>query len=292
MAYPLLDIGDISRVLERVGGGRRTQRMQAQAVDVNPRPGKRDGMAHSNQNQSLWSRFASQATCCVPFLGLLCLASCSSARIDERYYVSGVRDGVVQNYYRIDITGQVCGTELRYLSGFFDEEALDRYFNTFTQPDGGALFTLDKVDDEEMEKRAPSEESRDADPRGLGRKLVILMSQNSEAIADQIGAISQSEGFATVVGRLVFKEQLAEIETARVDSNRLVQQADSAKVLASDLATRLTGDPAPGRESTKEQLLIFVNQVAGNLGAPRFSDWAAAQQWLQENQAKLIGGTE
>ena len=229
---------------------------------------------------------------CLLWLSAVLLAACSSAHVRERYYIPGTRDGAVQNFYRVDIEGEVVGTELRYLSGFFDEDALDRYFNTFTQPEGGALFTVDTVNNEELEKRAPATETRDADPRGLGRKLVLIMSQNSEAIADQIGAISQSEGFATVVGRLVFKEQLAEIEAARVDSTRLVQMAEGSKVLASDLATRLTTSSPPDSQSTKQQLLIFVNQVAGNLGAPRFLTWAKAQQWLQENQSRLTGGAQ
>lgn len=211
--------------------------------------------------------------------------SCSWANIHERYHVPGVRDGVVRNYYRIDVTGQVSGTQLRYLSGFFDEDALDRYFNTFTQPNGGALLPVETASGKPIEEIVPTDEKREADPRGLGRKLVLMLSQNSEAIAEQIGAIAQSDAFATVVGRVLFEDELRELEQVRAAGVRLQEVADDADAAALALAARLQADPRPDSGATREQLLLFLNRVAAPLGG-HFNSFQAAADWLNANRVR------
>ncbi len=221
------------------------------------------------------------------------LCGCSSGKLNERYHFPGIRDGRVVNYYRVDVEGRVKGTQLRYLSGFFDEDALNRYFNTFSQPDGGALlsWTNVKEDGEQANDLIGSSENRDADPQGRGRKLVLLLSQNSEAVAEQIGSIAQSEAFATIVSRIVFADDIAELEQGRLEADRVRLLAEASRADAAELAARLRSDTNLSAAEAQALLLQFINRTAASLGAPgAFATVSEARAWLENNRRSLIGG--
>lgn len=228
------------------------------------------------------------------------LAACSSARIHEVYHFPGTRNGEVVNYYRVEVKGRVHGTQLRYLSGFFDNNALDRYFNSFSQPDDGIFVPAASAASGSQPKsnavllenkaettlpRPQADETRDADPSGKGRKLVLLLSQSTEAIAEAIGELAQTEAFAGVVGRLVFRDQIAAAQSQRRSADRLERDLAAARTEAVELASRLEDD-----ENTEAELLQFANQLSAALGAKEpFESAKEAVRWLKENSAELTG---
>lgn len=229
----------------------------------------------------------------ITVLALAFLSGCSSGRLSESYHFPGTRRGEVVNYYRVDVQGHVCGDKLRYISGFFDESALNRYFDTFAQPENGLLLgeTAKAKSEDETSGASSKDEKRDPDPQGKGRKLVLLLSQNSEAIAEQIGAIAQSEALATVVGRTIFGDQLAELESRKLEAGRSHEAASAVATDARLLATRLRGDDEVTDEDATEILLQFINRAAAEIGAPvPFDSFAEAQAWLEKNRTELVGG--
>lgn len=229
----------------------------------------------------------------IPILiAIVMLTACGSSKLHERYHFPGVRDGRVVNYYRVDVTGSSQGSQLRYISGFFDSDALNRYFNTFSQPDNGAILSWTSSEPPEISHIPVAEERVQADPANKGRKLVLLMSQNSEAIAEQIGTLAQSESFATIVGRTVFKDELAEIERTRLDSQRLDLLVQAAGREAEILAGRLRDAEDMDSVQARDRLLALINQAAAAAGATRpFSTFTEARDWLASRRATLIGGS-
>lgn len=221
---------------------------------------------------------------------LLLLSGCSSGKFEEHYHFPGTLDGHTENYYRVEVVGRVNGNQLRYLSGFFDARALDRYFNTFSQPEGSSLARESEDGATPAAANLDPEEERSADPEGRGRKLVLLLSQNSEAIAEQIGSLAQSEAFANIVGQLIFADDIAEIEGARAEAARMTDLLDDAKARAQQLGPILADGSLTG-DAAKEQLLQYVNAVAASLGRRTpFDSYEDAVRWLNENRAELIGG--
>ncbi|MEN1706433.1 MAG: hypothetical protein AAGJ54_13095 [Planctomycetota bacterium] len=215
---------------------------------------------------------------------LITLSGCGSGKISERYHFPGVRDGEVVNYYRVDVEGRVEGTQLRYVSGFFDEDALNRYFNTFSQADNGTLISYNDPEPNPEVSVAAGEE-RDPDPQKLNRKLVMLLSQNSEVVADEIGGLAQSEAFATVVSRLIFADEIAAVETEKLEAERYDELLGRLKAQAGEVADRLPGAAEPDAE-----LLNFLNSVGAVLGSPPFRTINEARTWFNSNRSQLLEG--
>ncbi len=219
------------------------------------------------------------------------LSGCGYGKIREVYHFPGTRNDEIVNYYRVKVEGEVEGEKVRYISGFFDETALNTYFNTFSQPDNGSLLPAPEQPSGQPQTQPDPNEQRDPDPTGQGRKLVLLLSQNSDAVAEQIGGLAQSQAFATVVSRLVFKDGIAELEQERLDADRMEKLLAMAKSDGAALATRIGGNGAPQGAELQRALLLYVNQVAASLGSERpFSSFDAAITWLEQNRSRLIAG--
>src|SRR5262245_27858432 len=66
------------------------------------------------------------------------LAACSS--FGETHYFKAVdENGVARNYYRMNVSGYARLSSSRYLSGYYNDDVVDAYFNEVSQPKGGAL---------------------------------------------------------------------------------------------------------------------------------------------------------
>lgn len=217
--------------------------------------------------------------------GLVC-GGCSYAKVKEHYHFPGVRDGRIENYYRVDIEGVVSGNQLRYASGFFDQSALNRYFNEFAQPKNMSLVSS-QIPERNHEIPLAADEIREADPQGQGRRLVMLLSQNSEAIAEQIGDIAQSEALASVVSRLVFAEDIAEMEAEKIDADRMADLLRTNRASAGRLAEIVEDLNA---EELKDELKNYVQQIGSALGATKLDELDLARSWLAQNESTLIGG--
>src|SRR5690348_14797035 len=70
---------------------------------------------------------------------------CASGFEETHYFRSKTRDarGIPVNYFRLQVTGGTMLSSSRYVSGYFDEAALDTYFNEFSQPDKGQIVAKD-----------------------------------------------------------------------------------------------------------------------------------------------------
>ena len=199
------------------------------------------------------------------------------------------------NYYRVTVNGRADGNQLRYLSGFFDEEALDIYFNTFSQSKDGALLKPQVKQTGEgataAAEKLSEDERREADPKNEGRKLVLLLSQNSEAVAEQIGSLAQSKAFADVVGKLVFADEIADLQGERLKASRATGIASRLKSNATALGEKLEDGSLAG-DRANEQLLSLLKQVIAEMGGADaiagIDTFAQARAWIDENRAELM----
>lgn len=135
----------------------------------------------------------------IALLLLLSLSSCSS--FSEVHYFKdkvGIIDNTskksVSNYYRVKIKGYSFLSSSRYVSGYFNQDAVNLYFNEISQPVNGKLFTNTSVTNEN------------------GNELVLIFSTNAKAISDQIGNISKNQTILNSMAQLSQKEKIVEAE--------------------------------------------------------------------------------
>jgi len=155
---------------------------------------------------------------------LLPLWLCSCANIYEVHYFkdkisSSSSTKIIPNYYKVEIRAHSFLSSSRYLSGYFDQGAINLYFNEFTQPANGKLFG--------------NQESPSAFTDEKGNELVLIFSTNSKAVSDQIGAIAKNQVVLNSAATVFLKDKLdesrklsQELDNVDADKSTFIFQAD------------------------------------------------------------------
>lgn len=133
---------------------------------------------------------------------MILLSSCST--FYETHYFKdkiGIKPGEedkIANYYRVYIKGYSLFSSSRYVSGYFDQSAINLYFNEINQPDKAKLFNT-KKDSDENQILLSNED---------GNELVLVFSTNAKAITEQIGNISKNQTILNSIAQLTQKDKI------------------------------------------------------------------------------------
>ena len=197
----------------------------------------------------------------------LILTSCQSAK--ELHYFK-----VGDNYYRLKISEFAFMSSSRYISGYFDENAVDRYFGEITRPDTAKANFVKPVhilNDGTVAANA---------------KLVLILSTNSNAITDQINALASNDQTLELMARLANKDAIKETSTLKNQINTENAKINSTiaagvQYINTTEAITLTGS------NLKKDMLTFINSVASYNGYKiQFTNLKEAEIWYQTAFAK------
>lgn len=210
--------------------------------------------------------------------------SCMSAHERHHFVVTDNESGA-RNYFRVEVEAHAYFSSSRYLSGYFDDTAVDAYFGTYKQPSEARFPAAGNLHASAETGSPPAKEPKlddqPVDPTLTGKRLVMLLSSNSDEIANQISAFADGKNASNLIGRLVSARGS---ESARGAQEELELARREAQLLAS------TGDALLASRLTEAQLLDFANRAATSVGAsPRFTDLAQARAWVAE-QKRTLGG--
>lgn len=214
--------------------------------------------------------------------GLLLLFSsgCMSSFSEHHFFKSEDAYGNPINYYKLSVSGKNFLSSTRYLSGYFDEKAVDAYFDQIAQPDKG-LFT--------GSVNAAGDNVKPLGDVLKDRKLVLLLSSNSDAIAQQIGQFANNQAVMGDLTRLIYRDQVKEAHSAKTAAD-LQQMRGQA---LSDIGKTVIGELSDNADqSTAESnLLFYANRLAAEFGnTVPFRDLNEARTWLDYNRTHIQGG--
>ena len=220
------------------------------------------------------------------------LAGCASVIHETHYFRSVDRSGNPVNYYRVNVSGGTLLSSSRYLSGYFDEQAVNTYFNEYTQPDK-AHFA-----DTPAQPPAPTNPSA-LNSTNPGRKvesltgslndrhLVLILSSNSDEIASGISSLAQSNDIASTLESIVSRDRTSAASKA---TSELKFDASRGKVLADKGTAVLAaiGDNSD-RATVQPNLLRYAEDLATFLsgGDVRFASLQDASDWLRQHKSLL-----
>ena len=186
----------------------------------------------------------------IPILIMILLVSCST--FHEIHYFKDKVDSksgisLVPNYYKVEIRGYSLISSSRYLSGYFDQSAINLYFNELSQPKNGTLFNKTS----ENEKTFTNE---------VGNELIVILSTNAKAVSDQIGNIAKNQTILNSLATITQKEKYteatnvkSEISIVDADINNLIFLTDSyLKDIAITVATE---------DEKKEKIKQYINSL-------------------------------
>jgi hypothetical protein len=203
------------------------------------------------------------------------LVGCATWFGETHYFKSVNPSGEPINYYRLKVEGGAVLSSARYASGFFDERALDIYFGeSIAQPEGGRIPTVPGAEVISLERKD-------------GGKLLMILSSNSDAIAEQIGQLAENQEIATLLARLIRRDAILGAADAELD---LDVQVVRGRILA-ELGDTLLANVDPNQASPdalQAGLLQFVNALAAGLGSTQpFGNLAEAAAWVDQQRSSL-----
>jgi hypothetical protein len=223
--------------------------------------------------------------------GLLIAAPGCGAFVNETHYFRSAHPDAEnnRNYFRVEVKARSFGTKIRYLAGYFDDGAVNQYFAEFAQPDSleGTLIPPAPAPESVQEDASSDTEIEPVDPKLVDRRLVLLLSNNVDEIAAQIGAIAKGKQTQSALASLLNRDELEAAahaqSVAAADGRAAAAVARIARWTRGQLAIAET--PAQAAEA---DLLMLANSLAHYLGAETsFSDLRVAKTWLDVNRDRM-----
>ena len=233
-------------------------------------------------------RLSRTACSIVLLVCLFGLAGCASIR-ETHYFKSDATPGQTPNFFRLDISGSTGLSSARYLSGYFDEDVVNQYFNEIGQPEKGRLVPVAQPPKDSTGVSGSANQSNHGPSDAKNPALILLLSGNSDEIANQLGALAQSQDFTASLVSLVAapKFQAAAAAEQRLTGDQM--RGHVSATLGDQLVTALPDAPTP--QLVQSRLLEFVNQLAADMGATSpFQTLDEAAAWLQNNRTRLRQG--
>jgi len=220
---------------------------------------------------------------------ILCLLSASCASFHEEHYFQTLDpSGTPVNFFRVRVDGHGGLTNLRYISGYYDERAVDLYFNEVKPPSSGVNADIQPLFVNNQINPGTTEVIKPLDPGAHGA-LLMIFSSNPNAIADTIGQFAESQQVADALTNLVsrgpVREMRALVRTQAVRSTRLAATVGELTALFSGLPK--AADVVVGDKARLDQgYLEILRSIAITLdGDGKFQSLDEAAQWFQAKRS-------
>ncbi|QNO27504.1 hypothetical protein EEB18_000415 [Sphingopyxis sp. OPL5] len=227
------------------------------------------------------------------------LPGCTATFGDVHHFATVDKsNGEVVNIFRVTVSGEAINTNARYLSGYYDERAIDLFFNEVqsTPLDSSKGFGaapsffngFDCADLDPAACAAKREQRLATIPIGndSGKKgaFVLLLSTNADAIANTIGAFSESDVVMQSVMYLATKEKRRDAAIIEATTSTTTQQR-RATMDTIDALSKITGAAgAPLTPAQQEQRWLAILRAAAAGIAPQappgFTTIAEANAWF------------
>ena len=211
---------------------------------------------------------------------VLVISGCST--INEHYYLhdQAARSGPsldLPNYYRVSVKGHAKGSS-RYLAGWFNENAVDVYFNEISPPDKHRFIEQDQ---------SSSNKVVSVDGDNADKKLVLLLSSNTDLIAGQIGALAENEMLVDAFMRLSNKQVLVEGYESTQKVSLLNARISSIQTAGNNTISSLPDSATV--DQIRTATLQYLNLVATHAGATaNFKSVEDATDWWLRNKNSIV----
>jgi hypothetical protein len=208
-------------------------------------------------------------------MSILVSAGCTSFSQTYHFQSEPAANGV-PNFFRVRVEGDAQTVRARFLAGFYDERAVDLFFNELKSSDKDIRKLF------EDNQKAPGEDTviKPLTPDRSRGTFVMIFSTNPKAVADTIGNFAESQVVADSITNLVNKR---DIEAARQLTAGAATAAKTADAVFDELAALLpaNSDTPPPADALKRSCLRALEAMARQTGGPQsLASFDAAKAWL------------
>lgn len=208
------------------------------------------------------------------------MTGCTASVQEQHYFASfnKMSDTPTKpvNFYRLNVCGSAWFSSARYLAGFYDERAVDLFFNEM-RSDKKDKSTLFKVD---LKEPGTNDAFKPLSPSPGNGAFVLIMSTSADSIANAIGSFAESEVVAEAITNLVAKDKIKE----KINSDAAVTvEVSRGKAIESQLNKLLEDATTQTDAKASQKAYLRILSVLGRaLGYDNsFTSFAEARKWFQ-----------
>jgi hypothetical protein len=212
-------------------------------------------------------------------IGLI-MSGCTASINETHYFASfnKASDTPTEpvNFFRLKVHGSASFSSARYLTGFYDERAVDLFFNEIRSDKQNNT----KLFDANLKEPVTQDSIKPLSPSTSNGAYVLIMSTSADSIANAIGSFAESEVVAEAITNLIAKEKIKE----KIESDAEISIAVSrGTALESQLSILLSdAKTKTGAQASKKAYLRVLNALGRSLGHNNsFESFENARQWFQ-----------
>lgn len=221
----------------------------------------------------------------------LIASGCAANFQETHYFKIHDKEGKTTNYMRLRITGNAQFTSAKYASGYYDQAALDKFFNTTSAKNVGTQQAVPNGNDQKPAKKSDDSSSNQSNTAGqsdqtitpVGNKgvLTLVLSTDASAILSVIGAFAENEIVANAMVNMVSGQSLKEVSETEIEFK---ETASLSKSLINELNTLMGKFPAEPKtvedaEIALKNILSALSRASG--GPAKINDFKEAAVWIE-----------
>ena len=207
------------------------------------------------------------------------------------------KTGDTLNIFRINVSGDTSLTNVRYLAGFYDERAVETFFNETksTTIDATNFASLASMPMPRLTAAVPCKDPASAECKtatddaaklvplgsksGDGGAFVLLLSTNPDAIVSTIGAFVDDTNVVSATMALVTKPQRDAVSTINATRTTVTNERSAIATELDQLIKTGEGNAAIDSESYLSALSALAGALAPG-AAPLFTSIPEAKAWF------------
>lgn len=197
----------------------------------------------------------------------------------ENHYFSSLSDAQVgdrkTNYFRVTVDGWAAFSAARYVSGYYDERAVDLFFNEVKPiPEGTIIAPLFPL---QATEPFTGDQIRPFSPDQGKGALVMILSTNADTVAAAIGNFAEGQAAAAAISNLVNQEEVRAARRTKAEQTALGQGAAALAAEVDALMNAMA--PEQGAPFARDYLRI-ANALGRGLDPPvSFTSLAEVAAW-------------
>jgi len=212
------------------------------------------------------------------------VSGCATAFKENHYYQSiSPKTRKVTNYYRLTVKGYAAMSSARYVSGYYDERAVDLYFNEVKVAESSEKDTSSQtLFSSDLKDPGTSDVIKPLSPDTQHGAFVMILSTNAASVSRAIGQFAENQVVADAITNLANRDALLRSTSATVER---AASADATADELSRLIAQLPSSDTPGVAETQHALLRLANSLATALaGHPvAFATLDEAATWFAQS---------
>lgn len=214
----------------------------------------------------------------------LALSGCATT-FKETHFFQSVHPATNQptNYYRLTVKGYGSFSSTRYISGYYDERAVDLFFNELkVAPTTESNTGVQTIFSSDLKNPGTQDVIKPLEPSAQNGAFVMILSTNASSVARTIGQFAENHVVADAITNLANRDVLLR-DTAATKAQ--TARANSTADELTKLMAQLPEGDTPSKEPTERALLRVLNALGTGLsGVPTsFGSLEQAELWFGQN---------